>query len=60
MAVSAPPSGMDRPHAVSLSVMLEGSAEGSVPGIGPMGKPLKPGVADLQALWSAVVVEVGI
>ena len=36
--------------AISLNVMLEGWAEGSAPGIGPMGNPLKPGVADLQAL----------
>src|SRR6185437_3050126 len=33
--------------------MLEGWAEGSVPGIGPMGNPLKPGVRDYQALsWA--------
>jgi peptidoglycan/xylan/chitin deacetylase (PgdA/CDA1 family) len=33
--------------------MLEGWAEGSAPGIGPMGNPLKPGVSDLQALsWA--------
>jgi peptidoglycan/xylan/chitin deacetylase (PgdA/CDA1 family) len=33
--------------------MLEGWAEGSAPGIGPMGNPLKPGVPDLQALsWA--------
>ena len=42
-----------RPLAVSVSVMLEGWAEGSAPGIGPMGNPLKPGVRDLQALsWA--------
>ena len=42
-----------RPLAVSVSVMLEGWAEGSAPGIGPMGNPLKPGVPDLQALsWA--------
>jgi hypothetical protein len=33
--------------------MLEGWAEGSAPGVGPMGNPLRPGVADLQALsWA--------
>ena len=55
MAVSQPPSGWPagRPLAISLSVMLEGWAVGSAPGIGPMGNPLKPGVADLQALsWA--------
>jgi peptidoglycan/xylan/chitin deacetylase (PgdA/CDA1 family) len=42
-----------RPLAVSVNVMLEGWAEGSAPGIGPMGNPLKPGVPDLQALsWA--------
>jgi peptidoglycan/xylan/chitin deacetylase (PgdA/CDA1 family) len=41
------------PLAVSVNVMLEGWAEGSAPGIGPMGNPLKPGVPDLQALsWA--------
>lgn len=45
------PSG--RPLAVSVNVMLEGWAEGSAPGIGPMGNPLKEGVTDLQALsWA--------
>jgi Polysaccharide deacetylase len=38
-----------KPLAISLSIMLEGWADGSAPGIGPMGNPLKPGVADLQA-----------
>ena len=46
--------------AISLSVMLEGWAEGSAPGIGPMGNPLKPGVADLQALsWAEYGPKVG-
>ena len=50
----------ERPLAVSLSVMLEGWAEGSAPGIGPMGNPLKPGVRDLQALsWAAYGPKVG-
>jgi len=49
-----------RPLAVSLSVMLEGWAEGSAPGIGPMGNPLKPGVPDLQALsWAEYGPKVG-
>jgi hypothetical protein len=44
---------VDRPLAVSLNVILEGWAEGSAPGIGPMGNPLRPGVRDLQALsWA--------
>ena len=54
--VDAPvPSGWParQPLAVSVSVMLEGWAEGSAPGIGPIGNPLKPGVPDLQALsWA--------
>jgi Polysaccharide deacetylase len=46
--------------AISLNVMLEGWAQGSVPGIGPMGNPLKPGVADLQALsWAEYGPKVG-
>jgi hypothetical protein len=50
----------ERPLAVSLSVMLEGWAEGSAPGIGPMGNPLKPGVRDLHALsWAAYGPKVG-
>jgi len=49
-----------RPLAISVNVMLEGWAEGSVPGIGPMGNPLKPGVADLQALsWAEYGPKVG-
>ncbi|GGF40512.1 hypothetical protein GCM10011611_53680 [Aliidongia dinghuensis] len=39
----------DRSLAVSVSVMLEGWADGSAPGIGPMGNPLKAGTLDLQA-----------
>jgi peptidoglycan/xylan/chitin deacetylase (PgdA/CDA1 family) len=38
----------ERPLAVSVSVMLEGWADDSAPGIGPMGNPLKAGVLDLQ------------
>ena len=38
-----------RAIAVSVSVMLEGWSDGTAPGIGPMGNPLKPGVLDLQA-----------
>ena len=49
-----------KPLAISLNVMLEGWAEGSAPGIGPMGNPLKPGVADLQALsWAEYGPKVG-
>ena len=49
-----------RPLAISVRVMLEGWAEGSAPGIGPMGNPLKPGVADLQALsWAEYGPKVG-
>jgi peptidoglycan/xylan/chitin deacetylase (PgdA/CDA1 family) len=40
--------------------MLEGWAEGSAPGIGPMGNPLKPGITDLQALsWAEYGPKVG-
>jgi len=40
--------------------MLEGWADGSAPGIGPMGNPLRPGVADLQALsWAEYGPKVG-
>jgi peptidoglycan/xylan/chitin deacetylase (PgdA/CDA1 family) len=47
--------------AISLNVMLEGWDEGSAPGIGPMGNPLKPGVADLQALsWAEYGPKVGV
>ncbi len=55
MTVTTLPQGWPagRPLAISISVMLEGWAEGSAPGIGPMGNPLKPGVVDLQALsWA--------
>jgi hypothetical protein len=49
-----------RPLAVSVNVMLEGWAEGSAPGIGPMGNPLRPGVPDLQALsWAEYGPKVG-
>ena len=60
--MAAPPHGWPagRPLAISLSVMLEGWAEGGAPGIGPMGNPLKPGVADLQALsWAEYGPKVG-
>jgi len=59
---SAQPPGWpaDKPLAISVSVMLEGWAEGSAPGIGPMGNPLKPGVTDLQALsWAEYGPKVG-
>src|SRR5690349_3067923 len=50
----------ERPLAISLSVMLEGWAEGSAPGIGPMGNPLRPGIVDLQALsWAEYGPRVG-
>ena len=40
--------------AVSVAVMLEGYADDSPPGIGPVANPLKPGVLDLQALsWAS-------
>ena len=40
--------------------MLEGWADGSAPGIGPMGNPLRPGVPDLQALsWAEYGPKVG-
>ena len=51
---------IDRPLAISVNVMLEGWADGSAPGIGPMGNPLKPGVVDLQALsWAEYGPKVG-
>jgi peptidoglycan/xylan/chitin deacetylase (PgdA/CDA1 family) len=50
----------DRPLAISLSIMLEGWAEASAPGIGPMGNPLKPGIIDSQALsWAEYGPKVG-
>jgi peptidoglycan/xylan/chitin deacetylase (PgdA/CDA1 family) len=50
----------DRPLAISVCVMLEGWAEGSAPGIGPTGNPLKPGVPNLQALsWAEYGPKVG-
>ena len=60
--MAAPPHGWPagRPLAISVSVMLEGWAEGGAPGIGPMGNPLKPGVTDLQALsWAEYGPKVG-
>lgn len=39
---------IDRPVALSVSVMLEGWTDDSAPGIGPMGNPLKAGTLDLQ------------
>ncbi|MFG1189795.1 polysaccharide deacetylase family protein [Xanthobacter autotrophicus] len=39
---------LDRPLALSVSVMLEAWSDDSAPGIGPMGNPLKAGVLDLQ------------
>ena len=49
-----------QPLAICVNVMLEGWAEGSAPGIGPMGNPLKAGVADLQALsWAEYGPKVG-
>ncbi len=39
---------LDRPVALSVSVMLEGWTDDSAPGIGPMGNPLKAGTLDLQ------------
>jgi len=42
----------DRPLAVSLSVMLEGWAEGSAPGIGPMGNHAKsPGFLKISVSY---------
>ncbi|MDE2007014.1 MAG: polysaccharide deacetylase family protein [Rhodospirillales bacterium] len=50
----------DRPLAVSVSVMLEGWAEGSAPGVGPMGNVLRPGVVDLQGRsWAEYGAKVG-
>jgi peptidoglycan/xylan/chitin deacetylase (PgdA/CDA1 family) len=62
MSAAAVPAGWPatRPLAVSVNVMLEGWAEGSAPGIGPMGNVLKPGVTDLQALsWAEYGPKVG-
>ena len=62
MTEPAVPSGWPagRPLAISVNVMLEGWAEGSAPGIGPMGNPLRPGVPDLQALsWAEYGPKVG-
>ncbi len=50
----------DKPLAVSVNVMLEGWAAPDAPGIGPMGNPLRPGVADLQARsWADYGAKVG-
>jgi hypothetical protein len=50
----------DRPLAISVSVMLEGWADDSAPGIGPMGNPLKPDIIDLQARsWAEYGPKVG-
>lgn len=49
-----------RPLAVPISIMLEGWADGSAPGIGPMGNPLKAGVLDTQAVsWAEYGAKVG-
>ena len=53
--MSAVPDGWPagKPLAVSVNIMLEGWADGSAPGIGPMGNPLRAGVRDFQALsWA--------
>jgi peptidoglycan/xylan/chitin deacetylase (PgdA/CDA1 family) len=51
---------LDRPLALSVNVMLEGWADESAPGIGPMGNPLRAGVLDLQARsWAAYGPKVG-
>lgn len=39
---------IDRPVALSVSIMLEGWTDDSAPGVGPMGNPLKAGTLDLQ------------
>ena len=57
---SLPPSHWSKPLAISVSVMLEGWADDSAPGIGPMGNPLKAGVLDLQARsWAEYGPKVG-
>jgi len=51
---------LDRPMALSVSVMLEGWTDDSAPGIGPMGNPLKAGVLDLQGRsWAEYGPKVG-
>ncbi len=51
---------VDRPLAVSVSVMLEGWAEPDAPGMGPMGNLLKPGTVDLQGRsWAEYGAKVG-
>ena len=50
-----------RKLAVSVSIMLEGYADDSAPGLGPMGNPLRAGVLDLQARsWAQYGPETGI
>jgi hypothetical protein len=54
------PKGWKGTLGTSVSVMLEGWADDSAPGIGPMGNPLKAGVLDLQARsWAAYGPEAG-
>ena len=49
-----------RPLAVPISIMLEGWADDTAPGIGPMGNPLKAGVLDRQAIsWAEYGAKVG-
>jgi peptidoglycan/xylan/chitin deacetylase (PgdA/CDA1 family) len=49
-----------RSIAISVNVMLEQWADDAAPGLGPMGKPLKPGVIDTQARsWAAYGPRVG-
>ena len=49
-----------KPLALSVSIMLEGWAGDSAPGIGPMGNPLKAGVLDLQGQsWAEYGAKVG-
>jgi hypothetical protein len=51
---------LDRPLAISVSVMLEGWAAPDAPGMGPMGNLLKPGTVDLQGRsWAAYGAKVG-
>lgn len=51
---------LDRPLALSVSVMLEAWTDDSAPGIGPMGNPLKAGVLDLQGRsWADYAPKVG-
>lgn len=51
---------LDRPVALSVSVMLEGWTDDSAPGIGPMGNPLKAGTLDMQGRsWAEYGPKVG-